>query len=73
MKKSIENRPFPSIKKCESDKLFSADLEERRKGKGFSFPLSKIHRVILFDQIFGLQPIHGHIMNLLMVYIHSLV
>jgi len=38
MGKSIENRPIPSIKKYESDKLFSADREKGERGKEDLFP-----------------------------------
>ena len=48
--------------------------ESRYAGSDVSWiPLSMILGLILFDQIFAFQPVHGHIMNLLVVDIHGLV
>ncbi len=51
----------------EDMKIFAYQMSE----KGSESPLSEICGLILFDQLFTFEPIHGHIVNGFVVYIHG--
>ena len=52
-------------------RTISCFLSTLGRGGRKGLPPSEIYGAILFDQIFTLEPIHSHIVNWFVVYVHG--